>query len=220
MNALLLNYDLTELNAKLISGIFMRSLIVAISLWIIKKLGFIKYNELENGIEFTNLSALAIPSIFILFSLMSNSQTFLSTNPLVLLLFLASVLTVGFVEELVFRGTILPLFINYFREKKNVLFWSVFLTSSIFGIIHFINIFKEPENILGITHQVFFAISIGVFFGGLMLKSKNIVIPSLFHGLVNFAFGAGELNPTSSQVVVEKVSEGINWSSEIGRAHV
>jgi len=215
LKALLLNYDLTELNAKLISGIFMRSLIVAISLWIIKKLGFIKYNGLENGIEFTNLSALAIPSIFILFGLMSNSQTFLSTNPLVLLLFLASVLTIGFVEELVFRGTILPLFINYFREKKNVLFWSVFLTSSIFGIIHFINIFKEPENILGITHQVFFAISIGVFFGGLMLKSKNIVIPSLFHGLVNFAFGAGELNPTSSQVVVEKVSEGINWSSVI-----
>lgn len=215
LKGLLLDYNLTELNAKLISGIFVRSILVAISLWIIKKLDFIKYNGLENGIKFTNISALAIPSIFILFGLMSNFQTFVNTNPFVLLLFLTSVLTIGFIEELIFRGTILPLFINYFREKKRILFISVFFNSSIFGIIHFINIFKEPENILGITHQVFFAISIGVFFGGLMLRTQNIVIPSLFHGLVNFAFGGGELNPAASQVVVEKVSEGINWSPVI-----
>lgn len=48
-----------------------------------------------------------------------------------------------------------------------------------------------------------------------MVRTENIMIPAMFHALVNFAFSAKELN-----AVVKKVSEvneavGINWGSVI-----
>lgn len=211
----LINYDITELNARLISGVFTRLLIISISLWIISKLNLKKYNGLEKSNKITNLQALLIPSLFILMGITGNLSTYFNTNIFVLFLFIISVFIVGFAEELLFRGIILPLFITYFKDQKAVLYLSVILSSSIFGIVHYINIFKEPDNFWGITHQVFFALSIGVFFGGLMLRTNSIIIPSLFHGFVNFSFGAGDLKQKDIQIITEKITEGVNWNSII-----
>ena len=82
-------------------------------------------------------------------------------------------------------------------------------------MIHYINILKEPDNFWGNTHQVFFALSIGVFFGGLMLRTKSILIPSIFHGFVNFSFGAGKLKQNEMKIINENITEGIDWNSII-----
>ena len=209
------NYNITELNAKLIAGIITRLFIITIGFWIIWKLKFKKYNGIEKGEKIQNLHSLIIPSLFILMGLMSSWNTYLNADKTALLLFTASVFIVGLTEELLFRGTNIPLFISYFKNQKAVLYFSVIASSLIFGITHYINIFKQPDNFWGITHQVFFAVSIGVFFGGLMLRTKNITIPSLFHGFVNFSFGAGDLKQEDMHIIKEKISNGINWSSLI-----
>jgi len=215
LRILLSNFNINELNIELIAGIVMRLMIIIICIKIIAKLNLRKYNGFEKTTNSTNLQALIIPSLFIFMGIMSNWNTYLNTDTLLFILFITSVFIIGFAEELFFRGIILPLFITYFKNRKAVLLLSVLLSSLIFGIIHYVNIFKEPDNFWGITHQVFFALSVGVFFGGLMLRTKNIIIPSLFHGFVNFSFGADSLKQEDIQHVTEKVTEGVNWNSLI-----
>jgi hypothetical protein len=60
----LINYDITELNAKLTAGIITRLLIISVSLWIIGKLNLEKFNGLSKRNEISNLKALMIPSLF------------------------------------------------------------------------------------------------------------------------------------------------------------
>ena len=93
---------------------------------------------------------------------------------------------------------------------------AAFVSSSLFGIVHFVNLFSQPDNFIGITSQVFFALSIGVFFSGLMVRTENILVPVLIHALVNFSFGAGELKETPVEEISNAVEQtGINWNSVI-----
>ncbi|PQJ79266.1 CPBP family intramembrane glutamic endopeptidase [Polaribacter porphyrae] len=211
----LIDNNLPELNSRFIAGIFMRLSIIVLAIKLINIKKIKNYNGLSTSKRVNNIQALAIPFVFILSGIISNWYTYTNTQIYLLLLFILSVFTVGFAEEIVFRGIILPLFIKHFKAKKNVLFISVLCTSLIFGGLHFFNILKEPGNIVGITNQVFFATSISFFFGGLMLRTNNIIIPSIIHGFINLAFGSGILNQKSAPIITGKISEGINWSSII-----
>jgi len=70
---------------------------------------------------------------------------------------------VGLAEELAFRGFLFPYMAKY---TGNILL-SMVIASLIFGLSHYINLFKHPENIYGINTQVVFAFSMGMFFCGL-----------------------------------------------------
>ena len=69
------------------------------------------------------------------------------------------------------------------------------------------------NKISGVTSQVFFATSIGVFFCGLMVRTKNILIPCPLHALVNFSFGTVELKQSVEEVVEIEEKSRLNWSS-------
>jgi membrane protease YdiL (CAAX protease family) len=126
------------------------------------------------------------------------------------------VVAVGILEEFVFRGIVFPLLIKSFQNKKNVLLWAAFISSFLFGSIHYVNLFEQPGNFVGITSQVFFATSIGVFFCGLMARTGNILIPAAVHALINFSFGAGVLKDGIGLLETAVESEnGLNWNSII-----
>ena len=208
-------YILDELKSKFIAGAVVRFLILIVLFWILKQFRFEKFNGIGKEKTDIQLYPLLFPSAFILMGLLSNWSDYLNTDKTLLLLFTVSVFLVGFVEETAFRGIILPLFIQSYRGRKHVLYTSAAMTASIFGTIHFVNLFQQPDNITGITSQVFFALSIGVFFGGLMLRTGSIVAASLFHGLVNFAFGAGELKQVIPEKIIQEAGDGINWGSVV-----
>ena len=159
----LITFDIATLNARIIAGIITRLIIISLILLVIWKLNLKRFNGIGKNRKIENLQSLLIPFSFILIGLTSNWNTYINVDLYILFLFIISVFIVGFAEELIFRGTILPLFIIYFKSRKNVLFLSVILSSLIFGIIHYVNIIKEPSNFWGITHQMFFAVSIGFF---------------------------------------------------------
>ncbi|NOU19651.1 MAG: hypothetical protein HOO91_19005 [Bacteroidales bacterium] len=48
-----------------------------------------------------------------------------------------------------------------------------------------------------------------------MLRTENIIIPSIIHGLINFAFGTGELKSETIRRISDSASKGINWNSII-----
>ena len=199
--------------AKQISSITIRTILIITTLWLIKKLRLIDFTGLNPWRSVTNIQAATIAFGFIIIGITANWTAYINAKIELLILFALSTLAVGIVEELVFRGTIFPLFIKSFEVSNRPILLSTVLSSLMFGIVHFINLFSQPENIIGITSQVFFATSIGVFFCGLMVRTENILIPCIVHALVNFSFGAGELKQSIEDIAdIEEVS-GINWSS-------
>lgn len=207
------NFDL--FTAKHISGISIRIVLIIISFFLIKKLTFWLFSGLINWRSFKNPQALLIPLTFILGGFATNWNTYYTSNPSKLCLFLFFVFSVGIVEEVVFRGIIFPLLIKNFKNVKKPILKAAILSSFLFSAVHFVNLFSQPENIIGITSQVFFALSIGVFLCGLMIRTENILIPIVIHALVNFSFGSGELKDTIQQTSNITESEEVNWNSII-----
>ena len=200
---------------KLSSGITLRLIITITLLWIIKKNHLLNFTGLRSWTKFKNLQAIAIALVIILMGIISNWQTYSDTRFNLMLLFILSTLLVGVTEELVFRGVIFPSFIQILKKGKYPILASAVSSSLIFGLLHFLNLFGQPDNISGITSQVLFATVIGVFFSGLMVRTENIIIPIIIHALVNFSFGAGELKQTIQEIPVVDEATGINWNSII-----
>lgn len=201
--------------AKQISGITIRIILIIITFGLIKKLRLIDFTGLKSWQNIKNIQAVFLVSAFILVGIFNNWSTYTTTKLELLILFTLSTFVVGIVEELTFRGTIFPLLIKSFQTTNRPVLISAVLSSFMFGLVHFINLFSQPENVVGIISQVFFATAIGVFFCGLMVRTENILIPCIIHALVNFSFGAGELKQTLAEIPdIEEVA-GINWSSLI-----
>ena len=57
------------------------------------------------------------------------------------LAYLLYCISVGFFEEIVFRGIIFPLCLIMLKRVKNSVFWSVALSSAVFSISHIVNLF-------------------------------------------------------------------------------
>jgi membrane protease YdiL (CAAX protease family) len=165
--------------------------------------------------KFTNIQATFIPLVFVLLGIYSNWNTYYQAELPTLALFGLSVLAVGIVEEFVFRGALFPLCIQAFKNTNRPILYAAVLSGSVFGMVHFVNVFSQPDNFIGITSQVFFALSIGVFFSGLMVRTENILIPALIHALINFGFGADELHPLAEELSEGKEGDGVEWNSVI-----
>jgi len=139
---------------------------------------------------------------FVLFFLVSSKFEFVSTD--LIILFLISCLSTGFAEEIVFRGIIQSKLVSEYDKIKGVV-----LCSCIFGLLHFLNLFKDSDNIYGITNQVFFTISIGTIFGGLVIKTKNLLAVGVFHGIINFTLSFDMIMPEEFLInnIVENKSQ-------------
>lgn len=200
--------------AELISSIFIRVILIGAIVFLINKLHHVEFAGLHSWWKFKNLHAVLIALVFVGIGSFSNWNTYTNSPRELLLLFTISTVVVGIVEEFTFRGVLFPLFIKSFANAKSPILISAILSSFMFGLTHFLNLLHQPGNIVGITSQVFFATSIGVFFCGLMVRTENILLPSLVHALINLSFGAGKLKPIEEAANVVETS-GINWNSLI-----
>jgi membrane protease YdiL (CAAX protease family) len=215
LRELLISSQIEELTAKYSSGLLVRMVLIMTGLVLVKKLYLKSYTGLNSLDKFSNIQAVFIPLLFILGGIFSNWNIYSNAQPYQLILFLGFVLSVGIVEELFFRGMIFPLCINAFKNLKSPILLGAILSGSLFGLVHFVNLFNQPGNVAGIVSQAFFALSIGIFFSGLMVRTENIFIPVLIHAMVNFGFGAGELEAVTKEIPEINKEMGINWNSII-----
>jgi len=81
-----------------------------------------------------------------------------------LLLLIIACLTVGFAEEFIFRGLLLPLFIKKYKTHKKGISISIFFSALFFGVSHLINL-SVNDNVPQVIAQMIFATFMGVFFG-------------------------------------------------------
>ncbi len=97
-------------------------------------------------------------------------------------------LCVGFFEEMAFRGCIFPAVLFRLRTKRTGLFWSIVVSSAIFGIIHLLNIINGAS--VGATIlQVGYSFLIGGMCSVILIKTQNIWYCVILHAVYNFAGG-------------------------------
>ncbi|MDO5329231.1 MAG: CPBP family glutamic-type intramembrane protease [Coriobacteriia bacterium] len=91
----------------------------------------------------------------------------------------------GFIEEVGFRGMIVPNLIRIYNRKAGI--WiALFVSAGIFGLIHMANVLAGAD--MGTTcFQVFYAFALGVTFAAVLLRTGNLWASIICHGLVDTA---------------------------------
>lgn len=92
------------------------------------------------------------------------------------------VFTVGFVEEIIFRGLLQSILIKKLAKNKFSLVVSVLISSMVFGFMHLINF---TEGYYGEMAQFLYAIYVGVLFGALLIFTRKIWPLILIHMLID-----------------------------------
>jgi membrane protease YdiL (CAAX protease family) len=86
-------------------------------------------------------------------------------------------------EEFVFRGVILTMFLNKYSSTKAIVFSSIS-----FGVIHLLNLSGDKE-LIWVLGQVIWSTIIGLFYGYLFVKTRSLLPVVLVHYLGNLFIG-------------------------------
>lgn len=109
-------------------------------------------------------------------------------------------LGVGFFEEMAFRGCAFMLFLEKRTGSKAKIFFAIFLSSAVFGLIHFVNIFAGSSP-LAVLRQIGYSALIGALCSVVLLLTRNIWICVILHASYNFCGG-----------IIAEYGEGIQWT--------
>ena len=101
-------------------------------------------------------------------------------------------LAIGLFEELAFRGVIFLMFAEKRHATRKGLFWSLILTSAVFGAVHLANVLMGA-GIGGVILQIGYSFLIGAMCSVVLLKTRNIWLCVLLHAIYDFS---GTLMPT------------------------
>lgn len=93
-------------------------------------------------------------------------------------------LSVGFFEETVFRGIILPLILDKAPRTRKWVFLSLVISSALFGAVHLVNLLSSAP--LPVIAQVGYSFLIGLMCGMVLLLTRNIIACSFLHALFDF----------------------------------
>lgn len=105
--------------------------------------------------------------------------------------FIITNILIAFFEEILFRSLVLSLLIN--SNKNYGVKKSIFISSLLFGLIHFINLFSLPYLILGTISQVIYTFCFGILLSTIYIKSRNIFIPIFLHAFFNITGSFSEI---------------------------
>ena len=90
----------------------------------------------------------------------------------------------GLYEEVTCRGVVLSNMMYQWRNAKNPIMMSLLASSIAFGLIHLVNLFSTvgPTQI-----QVGYATGLGIFFGAVYLRTRNLWGPVVVHALIDIS---------------------------------
>jgi uncharacterized protein len=112
-------------------------------------------------------------------------------------LFIIECVSVGFFEEIVFRGIILMLLLKKLEHHKNGVLLSILFSSAIFGLSHIVNFYSGLS--FGDTMlQIGYSFLVGMLWAVMFLKTRNIWLTMILHATFNFfgqvMFFLGDVN--------------------------
>ena len=104
---------------------------------------------------------------------------------LVVLMLILTYLSTGLFEETLFRGIMLRTMLSKWGSTKAGYYRAIFLSSFLFGSVHFIHFILGHASLAATLAQVGYASMLGVYFCGCVLRQKNIYPAMVLHGLVD-----------------------------------
>lgn len=192
-------YDKARDIGKLLNSIIS----VFLNFWLIKKFQLEKLAGL-NQWSIRNPILLIIPFIYPMSLAIPNFQSvdlsYISWISIALILLMCVMR--GLAEELAIRGLLQPYLLRKYIYKYSIT-RIVFLSSLVFALMHLPNI--AHNNYVDTINQVIMAFFIGVFFGALMIRTGNVIMLGIIHGLINFVFRIDKLGVKESNYVGESV---------------
>lgn len=102
-------------------------------------------------------------------------------------IYAAQCFSVGFFEEMAFRGCIFMMALQGRRRSVKDVFWAIVIASAVFGALHLVNIFISSP--IAVILQIGYSFLIGGMCAVVLLKTQNIWHCVLLHAVYNFCGG-------------------------------
>ena len=144
------------------------------------------------GLLFTLPPFLVVVNNLPILSMMWGDAYLVYNTPVYLLWFAAECVAIGLFEELAFRGVIFLMFAEKRYTTRRGLFWSLILSSAVFGGVHLINLLAGG-GIGSVILQIGYSFLIGAMCSVVLLKTRNIWLCVALHAIYDFC---GTLMPT------------------------
>lgn len=152
----------------------------------------------EKKMKFVDSVLLGLPMlIVILINIYFNYSTLETINYPNLINLLLYCTFIGIGEEFLCRGFLQNEFIERFGDSKQHILLSILFSSLIFGLMHISNVLTG-QSLFETIMQVLQATSIGILFGSIYYKSKNIWSVIFLHGLYDFSIMLSDINVIKS----------------------
>ncbi|MBR2578867.1 MAG: CPBP family intramembrane metalloprotease, partial [Clostridia bacterium] len=122
--------------------------------------------------------------------------------------------SVGVVEEIYFRGILFNVIDDYFGHKNACDVWKpVVLSGFLFGFCH-LSIFGGMSGFLSTLSQSIACIGIGIFFGAVYMRCRNIYSLMFIHALHDIV-AAYHTFIVHNNLVESRSSQDFNWIGRI-----
>ena len=152
----------------------------------------------EKKMKFVDSVLLGLPMlIVILINIYFNYSSLETINYPNLINLLLYCTFIGIGEEFLCRGFLQNEFIERFGDSKKHILLSILFSSLIFGLMHITNVLTG-QSLFETIMQVLQATSIGILFGSIYYKSKNIWSVIFLHGLYDFSIMLSDINVIKS----------------------
>jgi membrane protease YdiL (CAAX protease family) len=119
---------------------------------------------------------------------------------------------IGIREECFFRGAIQSIIAKKYAHSVKGVWFAALVASSIFGIVHLINIFTGFDPLVAFL-QAISATGTGLFFAAVYLRSRSLWVPILVHALIDTAALSGSIFLTQTRV---ETVNGLSWEALLG----
>ncbi|RJX25524.1 MAG: CPBP family intramembrane metalloprotease [Acholeplasma sp.] len=100
-------------------------------------------------------------------------------------LFLIECFSIGFLEELIFRGILLLFLFQAFSHIKYRVFITILISSLVFGLFHITNVF-EGAPLSSTILQIGYSFLMGILWASIYMKTGNLWFSMVLHALYNF----------------------------------
>ena len=140
-----------------------------------------------------------------------SGEAILDTKWYFVILFAVQCFLVGLFEETAFRGCVFMLILEKKHATRKEIFYSIILSSLVFGGIHIVNLFVGA-GIVPVVLQLGYSFLIGAMCSVVLLVTKRLWLSIIIHSVFNFAgglvptLGSGEIWPMSTVILTVVVS--------------
>jgi len=127
-------------------------------------------------------------SFFINFMSVPENSFIVPNTFYLLIVILHPIIGTGLFEEVLYRGLVLKILLKKTEDTKKGIIFACIISSVIFGLVaHIPNLFAGTRTYLQTVNQIITAITAGLFFAAVFVRTKKLWITILLHGLLNLS---------------------------------